>query len=253
MAGIPIGRVIEKLDELLNLNDDYKAGERHLKYWLEEARSLQDDQGAFTVVNELIGMYRKWGMKEQAMGACETAKELTARLGIEDEVGGATAYLNIATACKAFGNAAEAVELYKRAERIYERDLDSNDPRLAGLYNNLGLALTDTAAYDEAEQCFRKAIEIVSKKKNGEADCAISYLNLAEMLERKMGFEAAEEKILSYMDKGWELLNTPTLPRDGYYAFVAEKCFPLFRHYEYYLIANELESRVKTIRSSRGN
>ena len=166
MAGIPIGRVIEKLDELLNLNDDYKAGERHLKYWLEEARSLQDDQGAFTMINEMIGMYRKWGMREQAMEACRSAEELTLKLGIEDEVGGATAYLNIATAYKAFGNAEGAVLLYKRARHIYERDLEKNDPRLAGLYNNLGLALTDVARWDEAERYFRKAIEVISKKKN---------------------------------------------------------------------------------------
>ena len=95
---------------------------------------------------------------------------------------------------------------------------------------------------------FRQALRVMEQKEHGETDRAVTYLNLAELKERQYGFERAEEEILSFMDSAWAMLNTPDLPRDGYYAFVAEKCIPLFVHYEYYLIANELERRIREIR-----
>ena len=68
------------------------------------------------------------------------------------------------------------------------------------------------------------------------------------MEERRSGFADAQERILSYMDRAWEMLDAPGLQRNGYYAFVAEKCIPLFEHFEYYLIANELRKRIREIR-----
>ena len=91
----------------------------------------------------------------------------------------------------------------------------------------------------------------MSSKPGGEADCATTYLNMAELVERKEGLSAGEEKIMSYMDKAWFMLNSDKLPRNGYYAFVADKCIPLFRHYEYYLVVNELESRIRDIRKNQ--
>lgn len=248
MARIPISRVIEKLDNYLNLDNDYAAGERHLKYWLEEAKSCGDDSGAFTVLNEMIGLYRKGGKKEEALEACSGVLEMVERLGIADDAGGATAFLNTATARKAFGDPEGAAALYERARTIYERDLDKDDPRLAGLYNNYALALTDLGRFEEAETLFFSALAVLEQKAGSEPDRAVTYLNLAENMERKLGFAAAEEKILTWMDAAWELLNRDTVPRNGYYAFVAEKCAPLFRHYEYYLAANELEARAARIR-----
>ena len=248
MPSIPINRVIEKLDEYLNLNSDYEGAERHLKYWLAEAEYQRDDRGAFAVVNEMIGMYRKCGRRRDAYRASERVLDLVDKLEIGDEIGGATAYLNTGTVYKAFGEPEKALPRYEHARKIYERDLDPSDPRLGGLYNNMALTLTDLGRYEEAEEMFRQALGVMEQKEHGETDRAVTYLNLAELKERQYGFERAEEEILSFMDSAWAMLNTPDLPRDGYYAFVAEKCIPLFVHYEYYLIANELERRIREIR-----
>ncbi|MBQ8933543.1 MAG: tetratricopeptide repeat protein [Lachnospiraceae bacterium] len=248
MSSIPIGRVIEKLDEYLNLNSDYEGAERHLKYWLAEAEYQRDDRGAFAVVNEMIGLYRKCGRRRDAYKACDRVMELTKKLGIEEETGGATAFLNVGTVYKAFGDPAGALPKYEHARKIYEKNLEASDPRLGGLYNNMALTLTDLERYDEAESMFHQALRVMEQKEHGETDCAITYLNLAELEERRYGFDQAEDKILAYMDQAWAKLNAPDLPRDGYYAFAAEKCIPLFIHYEYYLIANELERRIREIR-----
>ena len=37
------------------------------------------------------------------------------------------------------------------------------------------------------------------------------------------------------------------MPRDGYYAFVCEKCAPTFDYYGYFLIADDLNERAKAI------
>ncbi len=249
MAGIPVNRVIEKLDEYLNVDNDYQAGERHLKYWLAEAEYLQDESGAFTILNEMIGMYRKAGNKNAALRSADRALALTEEMGIGGTVSGATAYLNAATAKKAFGDPEGALPLYRRAREIYEAGLEAGDRRLAGLYNNMALTLTDLKEYDEADAMFHKALAILEQLENTQPDRAVTYLNLAELNERRYGFTEAEETILSYMDQAWEMLNTESLPRNGYYAFVAEKCIPLFERYEYYLIANELRRRVHEIRN----
>ena len=44
-----------------------------------------------------------------------------------------------------------------------------------------------------------------------------------------------DREIADLMDRALELLETPSLPRDGYYDFVREKCAPAFAHYGYIL------------------
>ena len=59
--------------------------------------------------------------------------------------------------------------------------------------------------------------------------------------------EAAEEKTEDYLDRAEELLDTESLPRNGYYAFVCEKCAPVFGHYGYFATEAELKRRAKEI------
>ena len=59
--------------------------------------------------------------------------------------------------------------------------------------------------------------------------------------------EKAEAKINQYLDKAADLLDTPSLPRNGYYAFVCEKCAPTFDYYGFFLYANDLKERAREI------
>ena len=134
-----------------------------------------------------------------------------------------------------------------KAKEIYEKELQSDDPRLGGLYNNLGLTLTDLKRFDEAEEYYNKAINVMSDNKNGELEIAITYLNLCDLNEAKLGSEQSEKIIDEYIEKAYELLNRDYLPRNGYYAFVCEKCAPTFGYFGRFLYQKELSDRARCI------
>ena len=148
---VPINRVIEKADEYFSRND-YIGAEKHFLYWLSEAYSYGDLRGAFSITNELMGLYRKTGKKEEALKKIEETDDLIEKLGIADSVSGGTAYVNQATVYKSFGMSDKAYPIFKKALVIYERDLSEGDGRLGGLYNNMALTLTDLKEYEEAKK-----------------------------------------------------------------------------------------------------
>lgn len=242
----PVQRITEKLDVYLAKND-YAGAERHLKYWLEEAKTAGDKRGELHIYNEILGLMRKTSQKEKAYDAADNALRLIKELDFENTVTAGTTYVNIATVLKAFGEDRKSLQYYKKAEKIYLSKLEESDERFGGLYNNMALALAGEGSYDEAEKYYEKAIDIMKNAENGELEVAITYLNLADLEESRFGPEAAEEKISVLVEKAMELLDTPTLPRDGYYAFVCEKCAPSFGYYGYFLYENELKERAEKI------
>ena len=243
---IPVGRILDKLDSYLNKND-FDAAERHLRYWLSEADMFHDMRGKLTVLNEQIGLYRKIGKEAACLAAISAALSLADSLGIEHSVTYGTTLINAATGYKAFGKAETALPLYRKAQAIYESTLNSNDARLGGLYNNMAAALTELGVYREAEDLYHKAIDVMKKQENGALEVAITCLNLADLAAAESGFEAGEKEIEKYLMKAEELLNTESLPRDGYYAFVCEKCAPVFGYYGYFLTEQELNRRAREI------
>ena len=70
---------------------------------------------------------------------------------------------------------------------------------------------------------------------------------MADAAEAALGAENAEETVEEYLDRAEELLNTESLPRNGYYAFVCEKCAPVFGHYGYFATEAELRKRAEEI------
>ena len=68
-----------------------------------------------------------------------------------------------------------------------------------------------------------------------------------EHIIAEKGMEAAEPRIFELLDKAYDLLNTPDVTHDGYYAFVCEKCAPTFAYYGYFMDAEELTKRAEAI------
>lgn len=240
---IPVRRVIDKLDEYLSRND-YTSAEKHLKYWLTEAQFSGDEKGEFTVLNEQVGLYRKLADESKALCAIDRLLEL---IRDDKNISAATAYINIATAYKSFGKAADALPLYEKARSVYEEFLDSSDERLGGLYNNMALTLTDLEEYSFAKELYLKALQIMKNAKDGECEMAITCCNLADLTEKESGIENGEKQINEYLEKAFSLLNCKNITYDGHYAFVCEKCAPTFGYYGYFSYENELEKRVKAI------
>lgn len=243
---VPVMRIIAKLDELEGKRD-IEGAERHLKYWLAEAESAGDEKGQFAICSEIMGFYRKAGKRDKAVEAAERTLSLGRKLNLEGSEAFGTALLNAATVYKAFGENAHAQELFDGAVKTLEEKLDGSASKMGGLYNNMALNLTDLNRFDEAERAYKKAIVIMAKNKWGELECAISYLNLANLYEKRDGLEDADEAINECLKKAQELLETPSLPRDGYYAFVCEKCAPTFAYYGAFYYAEQLEKTADEI------
>ena len=166
---------------------------------------------------------------------------------MEQQTVAGTTWLNSGTVRVAFGQEEEALHCFEQARENYERNLDPKDERLGGLYNNMGLCLTALGRYGEAETLFYKALQIMRSQPNGELEQAITWLNLADNAAAWLGEEEAEEKTTLYLERASELLDTESLPRNGYYAFVCDKCAPVFGHYGFFLKEAELRERVKEI------
>lgn len=243
---IDIGRAIEKLDEHLARND-YASAEKHLLFWVDEARFNADDRGLLALYNELMGLYRKTYKRDNATAYAEKALDLVEKLGLSDSSVGGTTLVNAATVYKAFSMPEKAIQLYRKALEIYKASLPENDPRLGGLFNNMGLAYADLAMFDDAEDCYKKALSVMQSVELGELEQAITYLNMADLENSMLGTLEAEEAISKYVEKAIKLLDAEILPRNGYYAFVLEKCVPTIRYYGYFLDADRLEKTYKGI------
>lgn len=237
-------RILRKLDEHLNKND-YESAERHLRYWLSEAEASGDFKTELLIENELMGLYRKLGKKAEALGCTEKAMKRIDELNAGYQVGSATTYLNCATVYKAFGMSEGALPLFEKAREIYESKLEANDGRLGGLYNNMALSLSDLSRFSEAKELFDKAIEIMNS--NGALlEVAITLLNLATMTENELGLENACEMIEDYLSKARALLDNWEI-KNGYYAFVCDKCASVYGYYGHFAYENELNERVRRI------
>ena len=244
---VPQDRIQRKLREYEDASD-WDGAQRHLKYWLAEAEMNRDRRGQLMLHNELMGFYRKQGSREEALRHAEAADALVTEMRMEDTVTAGTTWVNAGTVLEAFGDPVGGLDFFEKARANYEKNLPDSDERLGGLYNNMALALTACGRFGEAGELFRAALRVMEQQEHGEPEQAITWLNLADTLEAELGPEDAAEYTEEYLDRAAELLDTADLPRDGYYAFVCEKCAPVFGHYGYFAEEAELKRRVREIR-----
>ncbi|MBO4338675.1 MAG: tetratricopeptide repeat protein [Clostridiales bacterium] len=243
---VPQQRIIQKMNEYMSKRD-YQGAERHLKYWLEEAKLGHDKGGELLIRNELVGHYRKTGEKENAFESAGEALRLIKELDFENHVSAGTTYVNCATAYNAFGENEKSLELFRKAKAVYESNENTSPELLGGLYNNMALTNVALKNFDEAFSLYEKALKIMDRVENGVLEQAITYLNMADALEAKSGFEENEKTIFEYLDKAYDLLNDENVKKDGYYAFVCEKCAPCFSYYGYFAAADELNKKAESI------
>jgi len=246
VKAVPQQRIIQKMDEYMSRRD-YEGAERHLQYWLEEAKLGCDMRGELLIRNELIGHFRKTGKREAALENVEAALALVQELGFAASVSGGTTFVNAATACSAFHENERALELFEKARGIYESDGNTRPDLLGGLYNNMALCHTALGHYPQAHTFYEMALETMGRVPGGELEQAITYLNMADAAAAEKGMEESEEQICRYLDTAYDLLTGSQAPRDGYYAFVCEKCAPAFAYHGYFLAAQELEETARRI------
>lgn len=238
-------RVLNKLDEFFSRND-YTSAENHILYWLDEANRINENRTKLLLLNELAGLYRKLSRENDALRIVEELLCLINKMKIEENIGAATTYINCGTVYKAFSKAEESLPLFCKAQSMYDKELESSDARFGALYNNMALALVDLKRFNEAYELYEKAISVMQKNENGILEIAITYLNIASAKEVELGIEKSSEIIDEYLKKAMKILDGYE-NRDGYYAFVCEKCASVFDYYGYFVYNLELKERVKNI------
>ena len=249
---IPQQRVIEKMDEYMSRRD-YAGAERHLLYWLAEAKDGRDQRGELLVRNELIGHYRKTGEREKAFESIDEALRLLRELDFDGTVSSGTTYTNAATAMNAFGENGRALELFEKARAAYEAAERTAPELLGGLYNNMALTCVSLGKYGEASGLYDKALAAMERVPGGCLERAITYLNMADAAAAESGAAEAEDRIYDLLDRAEALLDEGQkltdsgVVEDGYYAFVCEKCAPVFDHYGYFRTAERLKARSEEI------
>ncbi len=246
VRSVPQQRIIEKMDDYMSRRD-YAGAERHLLYWLEEARLGHDLRGQLMLRGELVGHYRKTGQRAQAFENIDAALDLLQALDYEGTISAGTTWVNCATACQAFGEPERALMLFEKARAAYEASAYTRPELLGGLYNNMALTCASLKRYEEALELYGLAMERMGQVRNGELEQAITQLNMANIYEEMLGAEEAEPQISACLDRAADLLDTPSVPRDGYYAFVCEKCAPTFSYYGWFLAARDFSQRAERI------
>ena len=234
--------ILNTVDSFLHKND-YENAEKQLLKYLEQATQNKDFATEILLRNELMGLYRKLGKGVQALEMVEKVLDLIEKAGIENNIGSATTYLNSATVYKAFGLPEKSITFFEKAKKIYEEKLSADDERLGGLYNNMALTLVDLKRFDEARFFNEKAIIVM---KNKPLEIAITYLNMATAAETELGLLEAHEEISDFLEKAKTFLESHQ-NRDGYYAFVCEKCASVFGYYGDFLYDEELQNRARRI------
>ena len=246
VRAIPQQRVIEKMDEYMSRRD-YAGAERHLLYWLEEARLGRDERGELLVQNELIGHYRKTAQKEKGLESVAEAMRLLKELDFESTLSAGTTYVNSATFLNSIGENEKALAYFEKAKDLYESAGQTKPELLGGLYNNMALVLTALGRFAEAHALYDRATEKMALVPGGVLEQAITCLNRANTVEAEKGLDAGEKEIFALLDRALLLLRDPSAPRNGYLAFVYEKCAPTFSYYGYFADAEELKKRAEEI------
>ena len=246
VQAVPMQRIIDKLDAYMS-HRDYENAERHLLYWLGEAERGNDLRGQLMLCSELVGHYRKTAQKEQAFLYADRALQLLQILNYEDTITAGTTYVNIATAYTAFGKLEDALDLFQKAQAVYESSSFTQQHLLGGLYNNMALVYKELHRFPEAYQFFEKAMKVMGDVAGGSLEQAITCLNIADTVAADVGMESGESRIFQLLDQAYDLLHDESVPHDGYYAFVCEKCAPSFSFYGYFLAASELQEEAKNI------
>ncbi len=225
---INVLRFIDKLDSILKKNDTEGAREC-LKFWEEEARKKNDSCGLLSVLNEEAGYYRRTGDKQNGLSVCEEALKLINEKSLEQNVSGATVFVNVATTLKAFGRTGDGLPLYEKAEEIYKKNGMETSYEYAALLNNKATALADIERYEQAEALYKKAIEILEKVGGHNVDIAISYIGLAHLyFDRDDNAYEITEKTL---DTAWDYIAADQL-KDSAYADAIMKCVPSFEYFK---------------------
>ena len=193
--------------------------------WAKKFNEEDDLANELTVLNELIGFYRKMLNVKEGFRCIGRAKDVVYMLGADQDIAGATTFLNAATACRAFGQYDLSQKYFEKTYAIYEKQLEENDYRLASYYNNYALLMIDMKNYEEAEKYLDQALEILKTFSDSAGEVATTHMSKV-YLYKKMdpGDSLENERSLKEINLVMDILENWKLEKDNYYALVSDSC-----------------------------
>jgi Tetratricopeptide repeat. len=156
---------------------------------LAAAKAEGDSNAQITILNEKVGFYRSISRYGEAIQAAEEALALMISLGHANSVPHGTTLLNAGTAYRAAGKITSALDCFIKAQSIFEARLETNDHRLAGLYNNMSAAYQEEDRHEEALVMLEKAAKIMGNSGEVDSKAVVVLSNLA-VAQLRQGKEA---------------------------------------------------------------
>lgn len=213
-----------ELDSYFDRNETDKI-DSFLTVSLELAKEEEDYAAYISICNEMIGFYRSVSAFGKAYQAAEDVLLLMEELNLEDTEHFATTLLNAATAYSAAGDFGQAVRLYRQAVQIYDRILPQGDYRQAGLYNNMSILLEKMNENAEAAEAAKKALTIIEKLPDNEAQTATTLTNLALIYFKLSENEEAKNCLLRALTLFEKEGENPNEHYSGALAGMGEACY----------------------------
>ena len=189
-----VDEILKELDNLF-ISGNMEKVEAFLFEKYNEAVATGDGGAALTILNEQIGYYRVTTQYEKALETIENIRNIIIKMNISGTISEGTSLLNVATVYRAMGKYDEAKKCYKEAETIYKKNLDGNDYRMAGLYNNMSLFYQEINEYDKAIECLQKALCIISKIEDSKIQIAVTHTNMGQVYCRMEKWDQAMDEL----------------------------------------------------------
>ncbi|MBQ8981782.1 MAG: tetratricopeptide repeat protein [Eubacterium sp.] len=246
-TNLDVQRFLNKLDKCFNRND-MRGARDCISFWENEARQTGDERALLTILNEAVGVYRRTQKKGKALNAMQEAIDLVEKLGLSDTLSGSTVYINAATTLSFLGEEEKSLALYDKAARCYISNEKTQTYEYATLLNNKAGALNSLKRYDEAEACWKEAVEILKAEGKHDGEIAISLIMLAHLTYDRD--DTAIDATEALIDEAWDFLNSERLIKDGNYAYVLRKCAPSFDYFQRPIEAQALRDVAKEIYES---
>lgn len=185
--------IFKELDSLYSQGKLAEAEEKMMS-WMNEGLDTGNKSLCLMMCNEMEGLYRTTGRISQAVDMSDMALSLIAGMGLTGSIHHGTTLLNAATARRMAKDSEKALSQYQEAEKIF-RDLGKEESyEMASLYNNISQLYQEREEHEKALEFLDKALHLIKKMENSEAEVATTHVNkaLSLMALGRLG-EADEE------------------------------------------------------------
>lgn len=191
--------VLQHLDGLFR-DGKISDVEPYLLQQLVVANQEHDKDTSLVIMNEMIGFYRSQQRFDEALRVTRQALDMCAR-ETPGSIAHATTLVNGATAHRFAGQPEKALELFAKAEAIYQEKLSPMDEHFAGLLNNMSAAYSDLGQLDKAGEYLLRAAAIMDALPDRVVESAVTHANLAALYFKMKNGSGAKREIATACDR----------------------------------------------------